>query len=205
MTGVLSRLIERFRPSPISDAAALAATVAAECAHISQKVPIDYVEARAHAFSAQLFTEKPFLDALHVCTRESYAAVLGDLLIVVEGTLRGQAGGRSAAVADRVGGFYAEIIHRLDPPVTRSEGWGEAIRDFNTRYTFARAATPRPAADVAIHGGERMFATLPLHRNFTRRDQDAIVATVQFRAGNFAAGLRQRLRPEPLIADLAGP
>jgi len=203
MTGLIQRLTQWLRPPAIADRSALAEVVAAQSAYISQKLPIDYVQARAHGFSPQLFKEKPFLDSLKICTHESYAAVLGDLLILAEGLLRGPAGARAAAVADRLADLYVEILQRLDPPSSRPDGWTGAIGEFRIRFAIARDQAPRPAAEVAVHAGNRMFATLPLHERFTRRDQDAIVASVQLRAGIFAASLRQRLRPEPLIADLA--
>jgi hypothetical protein len=122
MTGLLGRLVRYFAPPPVADTDALKTLVARESAHISQKVPIDYVEARAHAFAPQLFTEKPFLDALKVCTRESYAAILGDLLILVEGALRPHSAGMALAVGDRIEGLYPEVLATLGPPEHRPDG-----------------------------------------------------------------------------------
>lgn len=200
---MFSRITEWLRPPAIIDAASLASMLAAECAYISQKVPIDYVEARAHGFSPQLFKEAPFIEALTICTRESYAAVLSDLLVLTEGILRPQAGDRAQQVGDRLAELYPGIIERLDPPPSRPEGWAGACEAFQARFALARGREPRPAADIAVHGGSRMFATLPLHERFVQRDQDAIIASVQMRAGNVAVDLRKRIRPAPLIADLA--
>lgn len=202
MTGLIQRLVRYFVPLPVARVEDLKDLVARECAHISQKVPIDYVEARAHAFAPQLFTEKPFLDALHTCTRESYAAILGDLLILVEGALRPHAGPSALQVADRIAGLYGEILAQLDPPRERADGWGEATSEFHSRFDHARTHAPAPAADVVVHAGERMFRTLPLHQRFTRLDQDAIIATVQLRAAIFVGEFRRRLDASALVADL---
>ena len=203
MTGLIGRLVRYFVPPPVARVEDLKALVARECAHISQKVPIDYVEARAHAFAPQLFTEKPFLDALHTCTRESYAAILGDLLILVEGALRPHAGPSALQAADRIAGLYGEIIAGLDPPSGRIKGWAEPEAAFQGRFAHARSHPPAPAADVVVHAGECMFKTLPLHQRFTRLDQDAIIATVQLRSAIFMETLRKRIDAPTLVADLA--
>src|SRR5262245_63396611 len=82
------RLIAGLRPAPIATAAALRTFLDERAALIAQKCAIDYCRGKTGLASYALFTEKPFLDALDVCRWETYAAVLGDLLILTEGYLR---------------------------------------------------------------------------------------------------------------------
>jgi hypothetical protein len=177
--------------------------IARETAHIAQKVPIDYCHARAHAFSEQLFGEDMFNQAMKRCTWESFAAVLGDLLIITEGRLRADAGMNAVRVGDRLERWFTAILADRPPPEHRREGWSDVIAAFAPRFADARTRPPAKPAVVASFSGKRMFETLPLHRRFTAVDEDAILATVQLRVGLFATTLRERVDAPAVIADLA--
>src|SRR5262245_55595018 len=82
-------LKSRLKPSPIATPDALRTFLEERAALIAQKCAIDYCRGKTGLASYALFTEKPFLEALDVCRWETYAAVLGDLLLIAEGQLRG--------------------------------------------------------------------------------------------------------------------
>src|SRR5574342_1258858 len=82
------RLLARLTPARIATAEAFATFVEERAALVAPKCAIDYCRGKTGLASYALFTEKPFLDALDVCRWETFAAVLGDLLIVAEGLLR---------------------------------------------------------------------------------------------------------------------
>src|SRR5213593_4830339 len=88
ITRVWRDLRERLRPKPITTADALRTFVEERAAFIAQKCATDYCRGKTGLASYALFTEKPFLDAFDVCRWETFAAVLGDLLILTEGQLR---------------------------------------------------------------------------------------------------------------------
>jgi hypothetical protein len=201
---MISRIIKYFWPGKIGTIAEFQDFVFAEALHIAQKVPIDYCEARTNIFSAQLFQEREFLDALQYCIRESFIAVLGDLLVVSEGQLRPVDPKRAAALAERIGGLFGDAMTRPGGPVADRERAAEAEAKFRLRYGAFRHAPPRTAADIALASGQRMFETLPLHRRFTRQDQDAIVATVQYRMTIFRDTLAKRIDASSVLEEFLG-
>lgn len=199
---MIGRIRRYFLGEAIRSPAALAAALARESAHIAQKVPMDYCEARANVFAPQLFAEAAFIEPLKACFGASYAAVLGDLLILVEQALRPIAGGRAVAVADALAALYPTILQAepaLALPATERMA---ALDAFARRFAAARYAAAIGPAELAAHCGGRMFATLPLHRRLTAQDEDAIVATVQLRLVMCLSTLRRDLAAEPLIAEL---
>src|SRR6266511_6442528 len=82
------RLQARLRPAPIATADALRTFLEQRAALIAQKCATDYCRGKTGLASHALFTEKPFLDAFDICRWETFAAVLGDLVLLAEGQLR---------------------------------------------------------------------------------------------------------------------
>ena len=120
MTTLWRRLQSRLRPVPIATADALKAFVEERAAFIAQKCAIDYCRGKTGLASYALFTEKPFLDALDVCRWETFAAVLGDLLIITEGCLRPHlAPAQHSALREALIGVHAAALTQLPAPAHR--------------------------------------------------------------------------------------
>ncbi|MBM3556654.1 MAG: hypothetical protein FJX47_14005 [Alphaproteobacteria bacterium] len=200
---MLRRVWEWFNPTKVDSAARLFEALDAEATHIAQKVPLDYCEAKTHTFAAQLFSEKEFIDALLVCRRESYIAVLAGLMVLAEGMLRPAAALQAVAVADRLGLGHGPILARHVADLALSEeGIAAAKAGFSDHYAAAREQPVAIPADIGTPAAERLFATLPLHSKFTENDKDAVVSTVQLRFTMFHQALGKRLDRGALIADL---
>lgn len=180
----------------------LASALAREAAHIAQKVPIDYCEARAHVFAPQLFAEPEFILPFKACVAASYLAVLADLVILVEQSLRPAAGARAGILAATLASTYADILAREPGPAIAEAARQGAVDDFAQRFAWAREQSGLGPAELATHCGRRMFQTLPLHRRLTAQDQDAIVATVQLRLVMFLDAFRRRSDASALVASL---
>lgn len=200
---MLGGLWRWFNPTKVEAVAELMVMLESEAMHIAQKVPLDYVNARTGIFSAQLFTEKMFLDAMADCRRTSYVALIGDLVIMTEGVLRRPDDPR---VSDALGELFPRLVGRAEALALDGEAKGRAIEHFRGRFAIARQHAPRTPADLAVHSGQAMFDSLPLHRYYTKDDNDAIVATVQLRMTNFLDQLRKRIARETIVGNLlAGP
>src|SRR5688572_8354477 len=89
---VLQRVLSRLRPSQIGTVGEFKKFLEERAFLLAQKCAIDYCRGKTGLASYALFTEEPFLKALEVCRWETYAVVLGDLLIMAEGHLRPHAG-----------------------------------------------------------------------------------------------------------------
>jgi hypothetical protein len=193
---------------PIDTFESLRDFVSTRAALVAQKVAVDYCRGKTGLFSHALFTEKEFQDALAVCRWESFAATLGDILILTEGLLR-TAGPRTgqdqhdradAALAR----LYPAILASYPVPGHRAtKGWSDAEAAFAIRFAAARAASPGAPVDIADHSARRLFETLPIHANMRELDEEVVFGAVRFRLTAVHQELSRRAHPEKLVAALA--
>ena len=206
-TGPLARLWlflkSRLMPAPVATPAALKTFVEERAALIAQKCAVDYVRGKTGLASHALFTEKPFLDALDVCRWETYAVVLGDLLIVAEGHLRPHAAGAGRSrLCDALIGLHSAALASLPVPVHRASGWGDVAESFIPRLRAASLAESRKAADIANHSARRLFETLPIHSSYRELDEEPVYGSVRFRMVAVSQEMQRRFASAELTAGL---
>lgn len=198
------RLKSRLKPAPVATPAALRTFVEERAALIAQKCAIDYVRGKTGLASYALFTEKPFLDALDVCRWETYAVVLGDLLIVAEGHLRPHAADRSR-LCDALIGLHSAALAALPMPAHRAGGWSDVTESLSSRLRKASLAEPRNAVDIADHSAKRLFETLPIHSSYRELDEEPVYGSVRFRMVAVSQEMQRRFASAELTAGLLGP
>ena len=197
------RLKARLRPAPIVTAEALRTFLAERAALIAQKCAIDYCRGKTGLASYALFTEKPFLEALDRCRWDTFAVVLGDLIIVAEGKLRAHvAPGQRARLREALADLYPVILESVPPPAHRAGGWSEAIASFAPRFSEASLGEPRQALDVADHSARCLFDTLPIHSSYRELDEEVVFGAVRFRMIAVSQEMERRLRAPELAAQL---
>jgi hypothetical protein len=197
------RVKARLRPAPIATAEALRVYLAERAALIAQKCAIDYCRGKTGLASYALFTEKPFLEALDRCRWDTFAAVLGDLIIVAEGKLRPHvATGQHSCLREALAGLYPAILVTLPPPAHRADGWSEAIASFAPRFREACLGMPRQALDVADHSARCLFESLPIHSSYRELDEEVVYGAVRFRMIAVSQELEGRLRAADLVGQL---
>jgi hypothetical protein len=202
---VLQRVMARLRPKPVATVDALKIFLEERSLLIAQKCAIDYCRGKTGLASYALFTEPPFLKALEVCRWEAYAAVLGDLLILLEAHLRSDvAPEQRARLGEALCALHAEIL-RATVPVHRPEGWGDVLTAFPLRLAAASAAPPQGAAAVADHSAKRLFDTLPIHSSYRELDEEVVYGAVRFRMVAMNQELQQRIAGAALVQELLGP
>lgn len=202
---LVTNLRARLRPAPIASAEALGTFIGQRALFIAQKCAIDYCRGKTGLASYALFTEKPFLDALDVCRWESFAAVLGDLLLIVEGRLRLHLPAeRLADLREALLALYRRTLEAQGVPAHRPAGWADAIAEFAARLAGAGDAPPVKALDVADHSARRMFDTLPIHSNMRELDEEPVFGAVRFRMIAVSTEMQRRFAPAQLAAALAG-
>lgn len=193
----------RLRPAPIATADALKTFLDERAAFMAQKCAIDYCRGKTGLASYALFTEKPFLDALDICRWETFVAVLGDLLILVEGYLRPHvAAGQHARLLEALNGLYLAVLAPLPLPAHRMHGWDDARESFAVRLRAASIAQPRTALDVADHSAKRLFDTLPIHISMRELDEEPVYGSVRFRMIAVNQEMQRRLRAADLARQL---
>jgi hypothetical protein len=197
------RLKERLRPAQIATAEALRVYLAERAALIAQKCAIDYCRGKTGLASYALFTEKPFLDALDRCRWDTFAAVLGDLIIVAEGKLRPHvATGEHSRLCAALARLYPEVLANTPPPAHRGDGWDHAIAAFTLRFGEASLGKPRQALDVADHSARCLFESLPIHSSYRELDEEVVYGAVRFRMIAVSQELSGRLRAAELVKEL---
>jgi hypothetical protein len=199
---LLSRAWEYFSPPPITTVEALQAFLTQRASLIAQKCAIDYCRGKTGLASYALFTEKPFLDALDVCRWETFVAVLGDLLIVVEGSLRPYSGEQHARLCEALIALYAAALAEVPALTHRARGWDDAKGSFELRFKSAAAGKPHQALDVADHSAKRLFDTLPIHSRYRELDEEPVYGSVRFRMIAVSQEMQRRLRGADLAREL---
>lgn len=192
----------RFKaPPPIDSGAALARFLDEECAYLAQKSATDYCWAKAGLNAQKLFSEPAFQAALNVCRWESFAAMLSDATLLVEGRLRAAAP-ESAELAASVIRLHAAVLRRHAAPAHLPQGWEPEIAAFAQRLAQARLAPPQPAATLARTGAKRLFDALPIHPELRRHDYEVVENAVRFGLVALAVKLDERLDVAAAVRDL---
>lgn len=196
-------LKERFWPPPVVTVDSLRTFLEERAALIAQKCAIDYCRGKTGLASYALFTEKPFLEALDICRWETFVTVLGDLLIITEGSLRRHVtAAEQPRLCDALVGLYSAILTSMPPPAHRAQGWSDAVESFSQRLKEASRAEPRQALDVADHSAKRLFDTLPIHLSMRKLDEEVVYGAVRFRMIAVSQEMRRRLAAADLTQRL---
>lgn len=199
--GRLWRRIEaRLRPAPITTANALKTFLEERAALIAQKCAIDYCRGKTGLMSYALFTEEPFLKALDVCRWETFAVVLGDLLIIVEGGLRPHAAAeQQPRLSEALISLFSAILASMPAPAHRVHGWDDVIASFTSRLRAVSRGRPQRAMDVADHSAKRLFDTLPIHASMRKLDEEVVYGAVRFRMIAVSQEMHQRVVTADLV------
>jgi hypothetical protein len=202
--GYWNRWLEYFRPPPpIATVDALTTFLQERALFLAQKCAIDYCRGKTGLASYALFSEKPFLEALDVCRRESFEAVLGDLVILTEGILRPHAPAEQhPALCKALLDLHSAALASLPAPAHRPQGWGDAAASFAARLRAAAAQPPRGAVAVADYSARRLFDTLPIHASMRELDEEVVFGAVRFRMIAVNQELRRRAAAEELVRAL---
>jgi hypothetical protein len=193
----------RLQPPPIATVDSFKTFLEQRAALIAQKCAIDYCRGKTGSFSHALFTEEAFTKALTICRWETFAAVLGDLLIVAEGYLRPHApDSQHSGLCTALTALYTSILGSLPAPEHRAHGWGDAIDDFTERLKTASAAGPQHALDVADHSARRLFDTLPIHSTHRALDEEVVFGAVRFRMVAISQEMQRRVVAADVVKEL---
>lgn len=193
----------RLSPAPIATIDAFRVFMEERAALIAQKCAIDYCRGKTGLASYALFTEKPFLTALDICRWETFVTVLGDLLVVAEGTLRPHAEtGQRPRLSEALAGLYSTILTTMPPPAHRTHGWGDAIASFGMRIKAASQTEPQRALDVADRSAKQLFDTLPIHLSMRALDEEVVYGAVRFRMIAVSQEMDRRIVAASLVGEL---
>lgn len=201
---LMNRWLGKFLPdrSKICRVADLQDFIASQAAFVSQKATIEYCRARAGLNWDKLFAERPFQTALDVSRWEAFAAVLADLLVIVEGRLRPGLADRPALLADRLAAIGRDILARHPAPAHLPGGWSAAEAMIRQHLAEAQLAGPRPAGEIGFAAGSRVYETLPIHPSLRGHDRELVTNNIRFGLVRAAETMTGRLDLSALAAEI---
>jgi hypothetical protein len=199
---MLRRWFAGRRAAPIATADALRDFLYAEAALVAQKCVVGYCHVKTRLPLTELMRDEEFRTAFEGARWEGFAAVLGDLAVVLEGHLRPAAGERQAALADRLADCCAEVLAGRARPAAPEAGWPAVVAAIRGRLHRVQLAAPQSVADIAWTSAQRLFDTLPIHDRLRRPDKEAVMASVRFMLVSRCGRLDRRLDRGELVRTL---
>lgn len=198
-------LMDLFRRKPrISDCAALAQFVDGNAAFVVQKGIYEYSRARAGHYAKVLFREPEFHAAVEVSRWRAYP--LGLLMVseMVEGVLRPNVAGRSAAL-DAVSALALDIFDRYPVPAALGEAeWREHRAELARRLQLIGLHPPKRAIDIPEPWAQTYFDLMPIHEKLRSRDFPTTRNYLRVTLCNVHDELVERLDLPAVTASLGG-
>ncbi len=196
MIATLRNVMLRYLRSgvrPIRTAADLERFLMEQSAFVSQKSVVEYCRIKAGVRWQKLFGELAFKEALERSRFASMRAVLCDLAVIVEGSLREAARPNEMALADALANIAQSILAAYDRgPAWQSEN-AIVIDELRRRLARAQMAAPLAPDRVARTAGAIVFDALPVHSMLRSHDREVIVNNIRFGTVRFWETLCARL------------
>jgi hypothetical protein len=173
-----NRIEQWLRPARIEGQADLAAFLNAQAAFVAQKSIVSYCQMKTRLHFADLIRDRAFAEAYDRARWETFEAVLGDLVLIVEGQLRSRGHGQaSEAMARSLLGVFRSALeaHGHD-----AKDWGQGIARFERRLAQSLLAAPLTPDAITEHSAKRAFHALPIHADLRRSDAESFERSVQF-------------------------
>lgn len=133
------------------------------------------------------------------CKWEGFAAIAGDLILIVETEMRPHGSGP----AEFWRKLYRDVLAAQVIPVHRAEtGWDDRIAEFHLRLDAHLDQPPQGLEALCEHGAGVMLAFAPVEDKIREWDREMVVNNVKFRVIEHVAGLRKRADWSALAAAI---
>jgi hypothetical protein len=160
-----------WRQPPIADLEGLATFVDEQSAFLVQKGIYEYSRARAGHYAKVLFNEPEFLEALEQSRWRAYPLGLAMVGELIEGALRGQAGGAPAPHLDAWRRLVLSVFDRYPAPAAVGEAaWQEARADLNRRMQALGLHPPKRAIDIPGPFARTYWDLMPIAKEIRTAD-----------------------------------
>jgi hypothetical protein len=134
-------------------------------AFLVQKGIYEYSRARAGHYAKVLFSEPAFREAIERSRWSAYPLGLAMVAEVVEGVLRGRAGGDRRIDVETLGSLVLSIFDRYARPAAISDAaWGDARRELERRLGLIGMHAVKAAKDIPEPFVEAYFSLMPIEK-----------------------------------------
>jgi len=197
---VLKRFTDLWRGRRVETVEELRDFLAGEAAYLSQRTTLEYCRARAGLGWQKLLSEPQFTAALEACRWQSMAAILGDVIVVTEGSLRPCAGESAPSLVPALTGLFAAILDAASAPDDARAEWRLLPEELAARLARAQLGPVRNPGEIAKISGARMFDLLPIHPSVRANDREIVVNSVRFGMVAFSEALARAVRDPAALA-----
>jgi hypothetical protein len=167
----------------------LAAAIGEGAAFLAQGASYSYIRARSGTMGPRLMQDAGFGAGMERCKWEGFAAIAGDLILIVETELRQHGSG----TADAWRRLYREVLAAQEMPEHRADtGWADRLAEFDLRLDAHLALPARGVEDLSEHSAEVLLAFAPVEDAIRKLDREMVVNNVQFRFIDHVDALRRR-------------
>ena len=180
--------------------AELAAAIGEGAAYLAQGASYSYIRARSGTMGPRLMQDAGFGAGMERCKWEGFAAIAGDLILIVETELRPH-GPSPAGFWRRL---YREVLAAQEMPEHRAEtGWSDRLARFDLALEAHLALPARGVEALCEHSAEVLLAFAPVEQAIRELDREMVVNNVQFRFIDQVDALRRRA-DWPALASAIG-
>jgi hypothetical protein len=194
-----------WRQPPIADLDELAAFVDAQSAFLVQKGIYEYSRARAGHYAKVMFNEPEFLEALERSRWRAYPLGLAMVAELVEGVLRGHAGG---ALAPHLDGWRRLVLTVFDryaaPAALGALVWQEERINLDRRLQALGLHPPKRAIDIPEPYARTYWDLMPIHKDIRSRDFSTTHSYLKITLCNVHEQLTSRADLPALARQLRG-
>jgi hypothetical protein len=181
----------------------LAEHLATEADELTQRTIVYYTQALVGREWRRLVATDEFRAALHKSRWESYPAILGDLVCIVESYSRGSPprdANDRAALFQRL---FANALAARPIPVDHAGDAQPAIDRFPVELARRLLAEPQTSGRIAKSGGKYLFDHLPIHESARETHKLPVVNAVRFAMVGFRDSLERKIaNPTVLLRRL---
>ncbi|MHA1530018.1 MAG: esterase [Alphaproteobacteria bacterium] len=167
----------------------LAVAIGEGAAFLAQGASYSYIRARSGTMGPRLMQDAGFGVGMERCKWEGFAAIAGDLILIVETELRPH----GAGTVDTWRRLYREVLAAQAMPAHRADtGWADRLAEFDQALDTHRALPARGVEDLCEHSAEVLLAFVPVEDAIRDLDREMVVNNVKFRFIGHVDALRRR-------------
>jgi hypothetical protein len=193
-----------WRRRKIESPQELAVLLATEADELTQRTIVHYAQALMGREWRKLVATEEFRIAMYRSRWESYPAILGDLVCIVEAFLRKAAPVDANERAVLFQRLFSEALAVRPIPREHLDDARLAMERFPTELGRRLLAEPQRSDRIALSGGNFLFDHLPVHESARQSHKLPVVNAVRFAMVGFRDGLERKIaNPAALLHQLS--
>lgn len=188
------------RKGRLGSLAELTVAIGEGAAYLAQGASYSYIRARSGLMGPRLMQDAAFGAAMERCKWEAFAAIAGDLVLIMETELRPHV----RAPAELWRRIYREALAMQGMPEHRAgTGWDDRIAEFELRLSTHLARPDRGIEALCAHSARVLMDNAPVTEDIRALDRPMVENNVKFRFIEHVGQLRQRADWSALAASIS--